>query len=826
MADPKEQPSYFLKDLKPNQKRVNCIFIVLELVPKRLIPLHIGSITRTKDGNEVRTAKVADRTGTINLSVWNENCSLISPCDVLQLTQGNTTVRGGCLTLNVGRYGQLIKMGDQDVSVVTHLCRLLLVQLQKDHAQVRLSVISLFANLAEPVSIASRVSQSVKFDVVLSVCRAMRDRLLINMQEWASLALGVGLDARPLPKPVEVAAQLQQRFLNLLLDWEAEFQDGQFRLDTHSTLSSGPSALGSQDNSWRPCMLARGQFRNFLSYLRCSSSSGQPRSISTGAELIRVRELFYRLSDTRAREQQRIECGMPVNQRRSCIKYVAERIEENLTALTSLLELLVPDPFHSDSSVRESDVSCGADGEIGKKPAADDGVWHSRAHGRLFGSTSGFGFGAREIELRFPCVSNATDPAFAHICIPITRTDDVRVLEDSAREHANIVRKKYKPMLLNWLKHFRSADSSPVDAHLRDEINSLLPRIRAWLYRADRLTHLFFDRLVFVDPTGDLCPSGVVNKASGGTSDSSDTSDLEDVEPTPSNVSSCTEPFSTNSKANVLPTDGHNSASQSDSSASFGVDSRVTDSKWQVPTSGVTPVSDSPIRNLEPTRPVSDISKSLFNVLPDKSTVVWRVDEPAHPFWLPMNPEEYEAPVDYMADAICSSVTTVEHLQKTPSAMERSQDDSSILEAVNPNAPSDGSNTRGTTSNELACWAPLLSGRLCPRRDPGGRCPIHGRIVRRDKVSGRPVDPKDREVLHAEITKSQREKSEARAAEAKRQARRRYPGLVDLNKRSVTARTRLLSRVFSRQALQRMTRALDVQDHTVVDNFVHTTNTE
>ncbi|KAA3673142.1 uncharacterized protein DEA37_0009700 [Paragonimus westermani] len=166
------------------------------------------------------------------------------------------------------------------------------------------------------------------------------------------------------------------------------------------------------------------------------------------------------------------------------------------------------------------------------------------------------------------------------------------------------------------------------------------------------------------------------------------------------------------------------------------------------------------IRNLERTRPVSDISKSLFNVLPDKSTVVWRLDEPAHPFWLPMNPEEYEAPVDYMADAICSSVATVEQLQKTPSTMERNQDDTSILEAVTSNEPSDGSNTGGTTSNELACWAPLLNGRLCPRRDPGGRCPIHGRIVRRDKVSGRPVDLRDREVLHAEITKSQREKSE------------------------------------------------------------------
>ncbi|TPP63397.1 SOSS complex subunit B1 [Fasciola gigantica] len=101
MADLKDQ-TYFLKDLKPNMKRVSCVFIVLEL----------GPTTRTKDGNEVRTAKVADRTGTINLSVWNENSALIAPCDVLQLIQGNTTVRGGCLTLNVGRFGQLVKIGE------------------------------------------------------------------------------------------------------------------------------------------------------------------------------------------------------------------------------------------------------------------------------------------------------------------------------------------------------------------------------------------------------------------------------------------------------------------------------------------------------------------------------------------------------------------------------------------------------------------------------------------------------------------------------------------------------------------------------------------
>ncbi|CDS37830.1 soss complex subunit b1 [Echinococcus multilocularis] len=101
MAELKES-SLLIKDLKPNMKRVCVIFIVLE----------IGSPVRIKDGNEVRTVKVADRTGCINMSVWNEKGNLISPGDIIQLTQGNTTVRNGCLTLNVGRYGELVKTGE------------------------------------------------------------------------------------------------------------------------------------------------------------------------------------------------------------------------------------------------------------------------------------------------------------------------------------------------------------------------------------------------------------------------------------------------------------------------------------------------------------------------------------------------------------------------------------------------------------------------------------------------------------------------------------------------------------------------------------------
>lgn len=47
-----------------------------------------GRVTKTKDGHEVRTCKVADRTGSISISVWDEVGGLIQTGDILRLTKG------------------------------------------------------------------------------------------------------------------------------------------------------------------------------------------------------------------------------------------------------------------------------------------------------------------------------------------------------------------------------------------------------------------------------------------------------------------------------------------------------------------------------------------------------------------------------------------------------------------------------------------------------------------------------------------------------------------------------------------------------------------
>ncbi|KAK1341033.1 hypothetical protein QTO34_017433 [Cnephaeus nilssonii] len=102
----------FVKDIKPGLKNLNLIFIVLET----------GRVTKTKDGHEVRTCKVADKTGSINISVWDDVGNLISLGTLSGSPKGSSSQGGGeggyasvfkgCLTLYTGRGGDLQKIGE------------------------------------------------------------------------------------------------------------------------------------------------------------------------------------------------------------------------------------------------------------------------------------------------------------------------------------------------------------------------------------------------------------------------------------------------------------------------------------------------------------------------------------------------------------------------------------------------------------------------------------------------------------------------------------------------------------------------------------------
>ncbi|XP_064483564.1 SOSS complex subunit B1-like isoform X2 [Ornithodoros turicata] len=91
-----------IRDLKPGMKNLNIVFIVLD----------IGRPNTTKEGHEVRTCRVADRTGSINVSVWDEPGTCLQQGDICKLTKGYASLWKSCLTLYTGKGGDIQKIGE------------------------------------------------------------------------------------------------------------------------------------------------------------------------------------------------------------------------------------------------------------------------------------------------------------------------------------------------------------------------------------------------------------------------------------------------------------------------------------------------------------------------------------------------------------------------------------------------------------------------------------------------------------------------------------------------------------------------------------------
>lgn len=91
-----------IRDLKPGMKNLSITFMILE----------IGRPNTTKEGHEVRTCKVADRSGSINFSVWDEPGTHLQAGDICKLTKGYASLWKGCLTLYTGKGGDIKKIGE------------------------------------------------------------------------------------------------------------------------------------------------------------------------------------------------------------------------------------------------------------------------------------------------------------------------------------------------------------------------------------------------------------------------------------------------------------------------------------------------------------------------------------------------------------------------------------------------------------------------------------------------------------------------------------------------------------------------------------------
>lgn len=92
----------YIKDLLPAMPKVNVQFIILD----------VGLPRQTKSGGEVRTVRVADKTGSVNVAVWNEIGCYLRGGDICRLVNGFTSVHHNSLCLTCGRFSQLQKIGE------------------------------------------------------------------------------------------------------------------------------------------------------------------------------------------------------------------------------------------------------------------------------------------------------------------------------------------------------------------------------------------------------------------------------------------------------------------------------------------------------------------------------------------------------------------------------------------------------------------------------------------------------------------------------------------------------------------------------------------
>ncbi len=91
-----------IKDLREGMKRVNIEAKVMEKGNPREVT------SRYKDETyKVADAVVADETGSIKLTLWNEQIDQVNVNDKVKIENGYVTSFRGESQLNVGRYGRL-----------------------------------------------------------------------------------------------------------------------------------------------------------------------------------------------------------------------------------------------------------------------------------------------------------------------------------------------------------------------------------------------------------------------------------------------------------------------------------------------------------------------------------------------------------------------------------------------------------------------------------------------------------------------------------------------------------------------------------------------
>lgn len=90
-----------VRDLRSGMRRVDLSAHIVEISEPREV------VTRFGETHRVATAVVADDTGTIKLSLWDDNISQVKVGDNIKIENGYVTTFQNENQLNVGRFGKL-----------------------------------------------------------------------------------------------------------------------------------------------------------------------------------------------------------------------------------------------------------------------------------------------------------------------------------------------------------------------------------------------------------------------------------------------------------------------------------------------------------------------------------------------------------------------------------------------------------------------------------------------------------------------------------------------------------------------------------------------
>jgi len=101
-----------VKDLTPQSKQVNVLAKVLGMSEEKEITSRYG------ENRKLVEATVGDETGTVLLTLWNEQIGQVGKDETVLVDNGFVTLVRGHMRLNVGKYGTLAKseQGIEDVN--------------------------------------------------------------------------------------------------------------------------------------------------------------------------------------------------------------------------------------------------------------------------------------------------------------------------------------------------------------------------------------------------------------------------------------------------------------------------------------------------------------------------------------------------------------------------------------------------------------------------------------------------------------------------------------------------------------------------------------